>query len=96
MGSLHLRYPSYAAALTESENEDIDVDAVIDNVKKSYEMAYSETLYDSLVFFRDYLTSNPNRIYLPNDDYTFFDTLFAQFEQALYMRLIDMPSFRLY
>lgn len=82
VGSLHLRYPSYAAALTESENEDIDVDAVIDNVKKSYEMAYSETLYDSLVFFRDYLTSNPNRIYLPNDDYTFFDTLFAQFEQA--------------
>ena len=33
-------------------------------------------------FFRSYLKENPNRIYLPEDDYTYFDTLFHQLEQA--------------
>ena len=82
VGDFTLRFPSFADDSDENKAEEMDVDAVIDNVKKSYEMTYSETVYDSLLFFRDYLTGNPNRIYLPNDDYTFLDTLFAQFEQA--------------
>ena len=82
MGNFTLRFPSFFEDSTKNQAQEVNVDAVIDNVKKSYEMGYSETVYDSLVFFRNYLTENPNRIYLPNDDYTFFDTLFAQFEQA--------------
>ena len=83
MGNLNLRFPSYAADLAKkTEKEAVDVDAVMDDVKKSFEMTCSETMYDSLIFFRDYLKENPNRIYLPDDDYTFFDSLFAQFEQA--------------
>ena len=81
IGGLTLRYPSLAADLNETQ-EDVDVDAVMDNVKRSFEMSCSETLFDSLVFFRDYLKENPNRIYLPNDDYTYFDTLYALIEQA--------------
>ena len=45
-------------------------------------MTCSDNLIDSLRFFRNYLKENPNRIYLPNDDYTYFDTLFALLEQA--------------
>lgn len=82
IGHLTLRFPSYAEATAETHEEEVDVDAVIDQVKKSFEMTCSETVYDSLRFFRDYLKENPNRIYLPHDDYTFFDTLFAQLEQA--------------
>jgi lysophospholipase L1-like esterase len=82
LGQLTLRFPSYAEKLGESQVEEVDVDAVMDDVKKSFEMTCSETMYDSLLFFRDYLTENPNRIYLPDDDYTFFDSLFAQFERA--------------
>ena len=82
VGGLGLRFPSLAADLDEGKEEDMDVDAVMNKVKRSFEMNCSETLFDSLVFFRDFLKENPNRIYLPNDDYTFFDTLFAQFEQA--------------
>jgi len=77
-----LRFPSYAEYSEGEQEEEVDVDAVMDEVKKSFEMTCSETMYDSLRFFRDYLKENPNRIYLPNDDYTFFDTLFAQFEHA--------------
>lgn len=81
IGSLNLRFPSYAQASAGKQKE-VDVDAVLENVNKSYEMGDTENLQDSLIFFRDYLTENPNRIYLPGDDYEFFDSVFALFETA--------------
>ena len=82
LGSYTLRFPSFADDSDEGKAEEVNVDAVMSNVKRSFEMTCSETMYDSLVFFRDYLKENPNRIYLPNDDYTYFDALFSEFEQA--------------
>lgn len=81
IGNLSLRFPSYAQAKA-GEQEEVDVDAVLENVSKSFEMTHSESLIDSLCFFRDYLTENPNRIYLPGDDYEYFDSVFAAFESA--------------
>ena len=81
VGNLDLRFPSYAEDKAPSR-EKIDVDKVLYKVDKSFEMTASDNLLDSIRFFRDYLKENPNRIYLPNDDYTFFDTLFAQFDDA--------------
>ena len=81
VGSYELRFPSYAEA-RQGEQEELDVDALLDEVSKSFEMSVSESLKDSLNFFRDYLTLNPNRIYLPNDDYTYFDSLFLLLENA--------------
>ena len=68
-GDLTLRFPSYEEDRM-GEEEVVDVDLVLSNVSKSFEMSVSETLLDSLEFFRDYLTINPNRIYLPNNDYS--------------------------
>jgi len=81
VGPINLRFASLAEKQAE-ENDEVDVDAVRERVKQSYEMTCNETMYDSLHFFRSYLKENPNRIYLPNDDYTFFDTLFAQLNEA--------------
>ena len=81
VGPLSLRFPSLAQNL-EGEKEDVDVDAVLDNVNKSFEMTCSDNLLDSMRFFRDYLQGNPNRIYLPNDNYLYFDDLFAQLGNA--------------
>ena len=81
VGDLTLHFPSFAESQKE-ETKEVDVDAVLDRVSQSFEMTCSETMYDSLGFFRDYLKHNPNRIYLPNDDYTYFDKLFTHFEQA--------------
>ncbi len=81
VGALELRFPSYAQDQM-GEEEGLDVDAILDEVSKSFEMTCSETLLDSLDFFRDYLTINPNRIYLPNDDYSYFDAVFGLMEQA--------------
>ena len=81
VGPFQLRFASLAEKQA-GDNKEVDVDQVRKLVKQSYEMTCSETMYDSLRFFRSYLKENPNRIYLPDDDYTFFDTLFTQLSQA--------------
>ena len=81
IGKLNLRFPSYAEDRMGSK-EEVDVDAILNNVSKSFEMSCSGSLLDSLEFFRDYLTINPNRIYLPHNDFTYFDKLFHLLEHA--------------
>ena len=81
IGEHALRFPSYEEDLAPTQ-EDVDVDAVLNKVNKSFEMTCSDNLLDSMRFFRSYLKENPNRIYLPDDDYTFFDPLFNQLEHA--------------
>ena len=81
IGNYTLRFPSYAEDMAPAQ-EEVDVDAVIDKVNKSFEMTVSDNLLDSMRYYRSYLKENPNRIYLPNDDYTFFDPLFTQLENA--------------
>ena len=81
VGEHSLRFPSYEEDLA-PDQEEVDVDAVLDKVNQSFEMTCSDNLLDSLRFFRSYLKENPNRIYLPNDDYTYFDSLFYQLEHA--------------
>ena len=81
IGKYTLRFPSYAEDMAPAQDE-VDVDAVIDKVNKSFEMTCSDNLLDSMRYYRGYLKQNPNRIYLPNDDYTYFDSLFYQLEHA--------------
>ena len=81
VGKHSLHFPSYEEDLA-PEKEEVDVDAVLNRVNKSFEMTCSDNLLDSLRFFRSYLKDNPNRIYLPNDNYTYFDPLFYQLEHA--------------
>lgn len=81
VAGLSLRFPSYAEARM-GEKAEVDVDSVMNDVNKSFEMTCSKTTLDSLKFFRSYLTTNENRIYLPDNNYEYFDTLFALFESA--------------
>ena len=81
IGKYTLRFPSYAEDTTPAKTE-VNVDAVLDEMNHSFVMTVSDNLLDSMRFFRSYLKENPNRIYLPNDDYTFFDSLFNQLEHA--------------
>lgn len=81
IGGMTLRFPSYEEDANPIK-EEVDVDVVLEKVTKSFEMTCSDNLLDSMRFFREYLKENPNRIYLPNDDYTFFDTLFGLLENA--------------
>ena len=81
IGNHTLRFASYAED-TAPAKEEVNVDDVIDKVNKSFEMTVSDNMLDSMRYYRSYLKENPNRIYLPNDDYTYFDKLFTQLEKA--------------
>lgn len=81
LGNMSLRFPSYAEDRM-GPGKVLDVDSIRENVNKSFEMSVSDNLLDSLEFYRDYLTLNPNRIHLPNNDYTYFDSLFYLFGNA--------------
>ena len=82
VGDLKLRFPSYQGYLADLQDStvDVNVDSVLLAVQKSYEMVEGST--DTLRYYYDYITSNPNRICLPDDDYTFFDSLFVEMAAA--------------
>lgn len=82
VGGVKLRFPSYEAALEDLRNGDqaVDVDSVLLAVQRSYEMVREQD--DTLSFYKEYITSNPNRIHLPGDDYTFFDSFFEGLDTA--------------
>ena len=81
VGNQTYRFPSYAEDKLGPEKS-LDVDSVLNTVSQSFEMNVSGNLLDSLEFYRDYLTNNPNRIHLPGNDYTYFDSLFYLLEHA--------------
>lgn len=83
IGDLKLRFPSYQAYLADLRDSttDVDVDSVLLAMQKSYEMVEGSS--DTLRYYYDYITSNPNRISLPEDDYTFFDSLFVDMANAV-------------
>ena len=80
LGPKSLHFPSYAQDKQGTKDE-VNVDEVREQVEKGFKMV-SESLLDSLMFYREYLTFNKNRIYLPNNDYTYFDSLFYLMERA--------------
>ena len=81
VGGTTLRFASYEEAASGINEEVVDVDKVLSDVEQSFSML-SGSHQDSLRFFKNFLKTNPNRIYLPDDDYTYLDTLFYLFENA--------------
>ena len=76
-GPVTLRYSLYARALADAKTAKVDVDSVLRQVDARFRMED-----DTLDFYRKFFYENPDRIYLPEDDVCFFDSLFCQLEQA--------------
>ncbi|MBO7396426.1 MAG: hypothetical protein J6T89_00015 [Bacteroidales bacterium] len=74
-GPLQLRFSSYQRALSEAKEHKVNVDSVLTAVESRFAIKR-----DTLSFYKEFFTSNPDRIYLPGDDYTFFDPVFEAFE----------------
>ncbi len=81
-GRWTLRFPSYESRLESIRNKasGVDVDSVLLAAQKEYRML--EESRDTLGFFRDFFSSGTNRIHIPGDDKTFFDSLFIAIEEA--------------
>ena len=77
VGGKTLRFASYEARLRDLSEEKVDVDAVLETLDSRFSMQE-----DTLAFYREFFYENPDRIWLPDDDYTYFDTVFVAFERA--------------
>lgn len=82
VGGVKLRFPSYQSYIEgdESHVKGVDVDSVLISAKKSYDLLQESR--DTLSFFHDFLSSNPGRVYVPEGENDFFDTVFEAMEQA--------------
>ena len=72
-----LRFASYAGDLRDAMEKKLDVDSLLNAVQDRFTMDA-----DTLSYYRTFFYDNPDRIYLPEDDYTFFDPVFRAFERA--------------
>ena len=77
VGPMTLRFASYQRTLRDAHEKKVDVDSVLQSVAARFRMED-----DTLQYYRKFFNENPDRIYLPDGDYTFFDPLFAQLESA--------------
>ena len=76
-GPVTVRYASYRRSLADAKLAKVNVDSVLRGVDARFRMED-----DTLHYYRTFFYENPDRIYLPEDDFRFFDPLFRQLEQA--------------
>ena len=77
LGPLNLRFASYQRTLRDAHEQKVDVDSVLMAVENRFKMEA-----DTLSYYRRFFYENPDRIFLPGDDYHFFDPVFRQMEGA--------------
>ena len=77
LGPLNLRFASFERMAQEAGEKKVDVDSVLNAVEGRFRMEE-----DTLSYYRTFFYENPDRIFLPEDDYHFFDTLFLRMENA--------------
>ncbi len=77
VGGMRLRFASYQGHIRDAMEQKVNVDSVLNALDGRFAMHE-----DTLAFYREFFYENPDRIYLPDDDYTFFDPVFRAFERA--------------
>lgn len=78
LGKLEIHFPSLEDVLVSQSSPNIEIKDEIDSV----ELAHLNNLRDTLKQYRNVLTIQNGHFYLPNNDITFFDKIFARMEQA--------------
>lgn len=84
VGGITLRFANVQQDLHSGNNAEteVNVDSLLEASTQSFEETLSESDRENLDYFRKYFTENEERIYVPGDDYTFFDAVFHSFERA--------------
>ena len=77
VGPVNIRFASYERALRDASERTVDVDSVLTGVANRFKMKN-----DTLQFYRRFFYENPDRIFLPGDEYTYFDSFFREAETA--------------
>ena len=77
VAGVNLRFASLEKMVAEASEKKVDVDSVLSAVDSRLRLQG-----DTLAFYHSFFYENPDRIYLPGNDYTYFDPLFRAFESA--------------
>lgn len=72
------RFFSYERTLRAANEKKLDIDSVITALGASYTIAEKDTLS----YYRDFIKRSSSRLHFPNDDYTWLDPVFRDFESA--------------
>ncbi len=78
IGGLSLHFASLKGSIAEASETKVDVDKVLDEVEQGLTISGKDTLD----YYRNYFYSNEDRIFVPGNDYKWFDGVFAAFEGA--------------
>ena len=77
IGGKRLRFASYQGHLRDLQERKLDLDSLLMAKQRRFKMQQ-----DTLAYYREFFYEDSDRIYLPDDDYTFFDPVFQAFERA--------------
>ncbi len=77
IGGKRLRFASYQGHLRDLQERKLDLDSLLMAKQRRFKMQQ-----DTLAYYREFFYEDPDRIYLPDDDFTFFDPVFQAFERA--------------
>ncbi|MDR2407423.1 MAG: GDSL-type esterase/lipase family protein [Bacteroidales bacterium] len=81
-GSTTLTFPPPNDLFSLSENNQIDIEKKLEDLKKQTALSEIESMRDSLSFFREFVNTNIARFHFPNNDYLYLDNFFARLEKA--------------
>lgn len=81
-GSTTLTFPPPKDIFALSENNQIDIEKNLEELKRQIAISEIETMKDSLSFFREFVNKNIARFHFPDNDYTYLDRFFARLERA--------------
>ncbi len=83
IGGVVLRFPSPSEMMSESEESAVvDVDSTLSRLRQSAQMGEVRSTLDSLKFYKKFFYGDNARIYFPDNDYTYWDSLFALLKKS--------------
>ena len=77
VGGRTFRFASREKAIQDRMQKELDLDSLLNEVEDRFAMHE-----DTLAFYKEFFFENPDRILLPDDDFSFFDPVFQAFERA--------------
>ena len=77
VGGKTFRFASREKAIQDRLQKQLDLDSLLNEMERRFAMQE-----DTLAYYKEFFFENPDRILLPDDDYTFFDPVFQAFEKA--------------
>ena len=82
IGSKTLHFVSLNEVFAVEEDSVVNIDENLQLLKSQTEFTSTQSILDSLIFYRNYVRTNVARLYFPKNDYRYYDTLFAILEQS--------------